>query len=204
MAFLLRGMERFLVEMITEAGTARLLIEKILESQMDIYSNILDYVGDYVQIVETSDDLGTQKGLLFSAKTYRDVVKPYRKQLNDLIRKKAPKAKIFFHCCGAIYDLIPDIIDTGVDILNPLQPNAAGMDPERIKSSYGNQLSFHGCIDTQIALRGSTQDTRDEVLKKINLLYRDGGYIVAPANHIMSDVPMENIITMYETAKNFT
>ncbi len=203
LAFQLRGMERFMMEMLTEPDTARLIIEKILESQMDFYSLLLDSVGEYVQVVETCDDLGSQKGLLFSIKTFQDIIKPSRKKLNQLIKEKSPNTKIFMHCCGAIFNLIPEIIETGVDILNPLQPNAAGMDPELIKRTYGGKISFHGCIDTQIALRGSVEDTVSEVQRKISILYKDGGYIVAPANHIMSDVPMENIIALYETVKNF-
>lgn len=203
LACLMRGMEQFMVEMLSEPKTARLIIEKILESQLDFYSLLLDCFGEYVQVVETCDDLGSQNGLLFSVKTFRDIVKPGRVRLNQLIRQKAPNAKIFMHCCGAIFKLIPDIIETGVDILNPLQPNAVGMDPQLIKNTYGESLSFHGCIDTQVALRGTTQDTSTEVQRKINILYRDGGYIVAPANHIMSDVPVENIISLYTTVKNF-
>ena len=203
LAFQMRGMERFMMEMLTEPNTARLIIEKILESQLDFYSLLLDSVGEYVQMVETCDDLGSQNGLLFSIKTFQNIVKPARTQLNQLIRAKAPNAKIFMHCCGAIFNLIPEIIDTGVDILNPLQPNAKGMDPELIKRTYGSTLSFHGCIDTQVALRGTVEDTVNEVQKKIGILYNDGGYIVAPANHIMSDVPVENIIALYKTVKNF-
>jgi len=196
LAFQMRGMERFMMEMLTEPDTAHLIVEKILESEMDFYTMLLDSVGEYVQMVETCDDLGSQKGLLFSIKTFRNIIKPSRTKLNRLI-------KIFMHSCGAIFNLIPDIIETGVDVLNPLQPNAAGMDPEAIKQTYGKSLSFHGCIDTQIALRGSVEDTQNEVRKKVGVLYKDGGYIVAPANHIMSDVPMENIVALYATAKNF-
>lgn len=203
MAFQIRGMERFMMDMVLDPSLARLVIEKILESQIDFYSAILDCIGPYVQVVETCDDLGSQKSLLFSADSFRQIVKPYRSELNKVIKQKAPSAKIFFHCCGAIFKLIPDLIDCGIDILNPLQPNAAGMDPQSIKDTYGRQLSFHGCIDTQIALRGSLEDTRQEVLKKLAILYKDGGYIVAPANHIMSDVPLENIMVLYQTARDF-
>jgi uroporphyrinogen decarboxylase len=202
-AFLMRGMERFMIEMLTEPNTARLIIDKILESQMDLYSLLLDSVGEYVHVVETCDDLGSQNSLLFSNKLFINIVKPGRTMLNQLIKQKAPNAKIFMHCCGAIFPLIPEIIETGVDILNPLQPNAKGMEPERIKRMYGDRLSFHGCIDTQVALRGTQEDTRNEVQNKISILYQDGGYIVAPANHIMSDVPVENIITLYDTVKNY-
>ncbi len=201
LAFLLRGMERFMIEMLTEPDTARLIIEKVLESQIDFYSFLLDAIGDYVQVVETCDDLGSQNNLLFSVKTFQRIVKPYRTELNRLIKEKAPNAKIFLHSCGAIFNLIPEIIETGVDILNPIQPNASGMDPERLKQTFGKELCFHGCIDTQIALRGSVEDTMKEVKKKIGILYQDGGYIVAPANHIMSDVPMENIVALFKAVK---
>ena len=203
LAFQIRGMEQFMMDMVLEPALARLVIEKILESQIDFYSTMLDEIGDYVQVVETCDDLGSQSGLLFSTKLFRDIVKPYRKELNSVILQKARDAKIFFHCCGAIFKLIPDLIDSGIHILNPLQPNALGMDPQLIKDTYGDQLCFHGCIDTQIALRETVADTQAEVKKKINILYQDGGYIVAPANHIMSDVPLENILALYSAVKEF-
>lgn len=199
----LRGMEQFMVDMMTEPAIAHLLIEKILESQMDFYSMLLDRSGKFVEMVETCDDYGSQNGLLFSPALFKQIIKPYRLQLNNLIRKKAPDAKIFLHCCGGIFDLIPDIIDTGVDVINPIQPNAAGMDAGRLKEIYGNDICFHGGIDTQKALLGSKSELIPEVKKKIDLLSEKGGYIVAPANHIMSDVPPENIIALYETAKTY-
>ena len=203
MAFQLRGMERFMLDMITNPSLARCLIEKILEVEIDIYSLILEQIGEFVHIVETCDDLGSQKNLLFSERCFREIVKPGRTALNTEIKKKASQAKIFMHSCGAITRIIPDLIETGIDILNPIQPNAAGMDPEVLKKNFGDQLCFHGCIDTQIAFRGSVTDTEDEVKKKINILYKEGGYIVAPANHIMSDVPVENIVALYQTVENY-
>ena len=203
LAFQIRGMEQFMMDMVLEPELARLVIEKILESQIDFYSTMLNEIGDFVQVVETCDDLGSQNGMLFSTKLFREIVKPFRKELNNVILQKTRDAKIFFHCCGAIYKLIPDLIDTGIHILNPLQPNALGMDPQLIKDTYGDQLCFHGCIDTQIALRGSVADTQEEVNKKINILSKNGGYIVAPANHIMSDVPLENIIALFDSVKKF-
>jgi uroporphyrinogen decarboxylase len=199
----LRGTEQFLIDMITDSKTACLLVENILSCQMEFYDMLLDQVGDYVQMVETCDDYGSQNALLFSPKLYRKIIKPYRIQLNNLIRKKAPGAKIFFHCCGAIFDLIPDLIESGVEVLNPIQPNAAGMDAGRLKKTYGSELCFHGGIDTQKALRGTGKDIAREVQEKIDILFQDGGYILAPANHIMSDVPPQNVITMYEMAKHY-
>lgn len=203
LAFQLRGMENFMLDMVTRPAIARYLIEKILEVQIDIYSLILEHIGEFVQIVETCDDLGSQNNLLFSERCFREIVKPSRTALNIEIKKKAPQAKIFMHSCGAIARLIPDLIETGVDILNPIQPNASGMDPEVLKKNFGDQLCFHGCIDTQIAFRGSVADTEKEVKKKIAILYKEGGYIVAPANHIMSDVPVENIVALYRTVENY-
>ncbi len=204
MAFQLRGMEKFLMDMLIEPDSAIFLIKKILEFEIDIYELILDQIGEFVQIVETCDDLGTQKNLLFSERSFRDIVKPSRTELNNLIKEKAPNAKIFLHSCGAISKIIPDLIDTGIDILNPVQPNAVGMDPSYLKETYGEQLCFHGCIDTQIAFRGSNLDTETEVKNKINILHKNGGYIVAPANHVMSDVPSENIVTLYKTVENYS
>ncbi len=196
----LRGMESFFIDMLEEPEFAHRLVDKILQCELDIYGAFLDRVGPYVQIVETCDDYGSQTGPMFSRELFQEFFKPARTRLNQFIHEKAPDAKIFLHCCGGIASFLPDIIDTGVEILNPIQPGAAGMDPKILKETYGDSLVFHGCIDTQRALRGSVEDTRKEVKEKVATLYHKGGYIVAPANHIMRDVPPENIIAMYQAA----
>ena len=121
-----------------------------------------------------------------------------------MIKKKAPQAKVFLHSCGAIRKAIPAIIDCGVDILNPIQTVAADMDPYELKQEFGSRICFHGGVDTQKAMRGSVKDVKDEVKKMLDAMYHDGGYILSSCNHIQNDIPVENIIAMFEAAKEFS
>jgi uroporphyrinogen decarboxylase len=119
------------------------------------------------------------------------------------VKRVAPKARIFFHSCGSVREFIPDFIEMGVDILNSLQPRAAGMDSAGLKRDFGKELVFHSGIDIQGALIGSVQETVDEVKRRIDAFAPGGGYICAPSNHFIGDVPIANIVAMYETAYEY-
>lgn len=199
----LRGMENFMMDTILDPEFAHTLIDKILSVQMEMYSYILDEVGEYVDIVESGDDYGSQNGLLMSPEAYREYIFPARKKLNQMIKAKAPQAKIYLHSCGAIFDIIEDIIDCGVDILNPIQTTAKGMDPAELKKQYGDRICFHGAVDTQKAMIGSLEDVDIEVKQKIDILGKGGGYILSSCNHIQADIPAENVIRMFETAAQY-
>ncbi len=201
LAWELRGMEQFMVDMLQNEPFARKLIRKILDVQLGLYRAFLDAVGPYVQIVQTADDYGSQNGPLFSPLLFRKYIQPYRQELNRLIHAKAPHARIQHHTCGSVYRLLPDLIATGVEVLNPVQPLAAQMDPARLKEEYGTQLTFHGAIDEQHALNGSLEDVRAEVTARIRALAPGGGYILAPCSNVQADTPPENVLTMIETAR---
>lgn len=119
-----------------------------------------------------------------------------------MIREMAPHAKIYLHSCGAVSDIIEDIIDCGVDILNPIQTTAQGMNPAELKKKYGDRICFHGAVDTQKALIGTLDDVEHEVKEKIKILGAGGGYILSSCNHIQADIPAENVIAMFECARN--
>jgi len=165
-----------------------------------LYRILLDAVGPYVHLVQWASDYGTQDALFISPETYREMLKPYDKEIIDFIREHAPRAKKFFHSCGSIYPIIPDLIDIGVEVLNPLQPLAAGMDSARIKKEFGDRLCFHGAIDIQQALPGSLDDVERELRTRLAALAPGGGYILAPANHIQPDVPGANVVHLYRLA----
>ena len=165
-AWELRGMERFMVDMLQNPDFAHKLIRKILNVQLGLHTALLDVVGPYVQIVVTCDDYGSQIGPLFSPRVYREFFQPYRLELNRLIRSKASRARIQHHTCGSVYKLLPDLIATNIDVLNPVQPLAAGMDSVRLKKEFGNSLAFHGAIDEQQALGGTVDDVRSEVIRR--------------------------------------
>ena len=200
----LRGMENYMCDMLADEEFADALAEKVLEVQLDWYGYLLDAVGPYVDMVETGDDYGTQNSLLMSPDCLKHFILPRRKRLNDLIHEKAPQAKVFFHCCGSIKSIINDLKDTGVDILNPIQTTAADMEPADLKAEFGDGLVFHGGIDTTKALPGSIEDVEKEVRKMVDGMKGNGGYIFASCNNIQKDVPPENIIRMFEYAKEYS
>lgn len=194
----LRGMEQFMMDMVLNPEFAHHIIDNILNVHLRVYEMFLNAVGPYVHIVETGDDLGAQNNLLISPKTYREFIKPAEIKLNRVIKDLAPQARIFRHTDGAVLDIIPDMIETGVQILNPVQPSAAGMDSALLKAKFGEELTFHGGVD-QKPQEGTEMDIREEVRKRINAFAPGGGYILSTCNHIMA-APAENIVAMFDEA----
>ncbi len=154
-----------------------------------------------MDIVVTSDDLGTQKSMLMSPGMYRELIKPMQARLMALIRRKT-QAKIFYHSCGSIAPVIPDLIEIGVQILNPVQPLAEGMDSASLKAAFGDRLTFHGGIDQQQCMTaGTPDDVTREVALRARLLGRGGGYIMAVVHNVMPDVPVENVLALFDSAR---
>jgi uroporphyrinogen decarboxylase len=203
LAWELRGMEAFLMDMLADKMFANKLLDKTLEIQMGLYEALLSQTGEYVQIVETADDYGTQNGPLLSPALFREMIKPRRKQLNELIRRLAPRAKIFHHTCGSVYKIVDDLIETGVDILNPVQPLAKDMDSFRLKKEFGDRLVFHGGVDEQVALPGSKAVLEKEIKTRIDAFAPGGGYIIAPTSNFQTDTSIENIVFYLEIVKTY-
>jgi uroporphyrinogen decarboxylase len=201
---MLRGMMNFFYDLAEDVEIAETLLDKVLEIQKAYYGVVLDEVGDLVDFVETEDDLGMQDRPLISPKVYRDIIKPRHKELIQFIKSHGqPDIKVFMHSDGAIYDLIPDFIDIGVDILNPLQLGAKGIDLKAIKKNYGEKLAFLGGVDVQQPFKGGPDDVRRVVREAIDCLASGGGYILGPTHNYPPDVPVENIVTMFEYAKEY-
>lgn len=195
----LRGMEEFLMDMVLNRDFADVLLDKVTAIHIGMWNNFLDVVGDYVDIVETADDLASQTNLLISKKMYQKMIKPRHAALNQAIREKT-KAKILYHSCGAVMPLIDDLIEIGVQILNPIQPLPGLMDPEELKTRFGTKLIFHGGLDVQTLLPfGSPQQIREH-LKHYYDVFGTDGYIMAPANSVQPGTPPENLVAAYETA----
>lgn len=201
LAWELRGMENFLADLIADKKFANRLLDKLLDLQIGFYDALLTQCGRYVQVVETADDYGTQNGPIMSPSLFREMILPRRRKLNDFIKSKAPQAKIFHHTCGSVYLLLDDLIECGIDILNPVQPRAKDMDTDRLQREYGDRLIFHGAIDEQVALVGPGEGLRAEMRERIRTLGRDGGYILAPTSNFQNDMPLENIVRFSEFAK---
>lgn len=199
-AWYMCGFERMLEGLIAERPFVHALLRRITDICKVALAHFLDGIGPYVEIVKMGDDLGTQYGPQMSPAMYREMIKPYHSELFDLI-KAHTDAKVFLHTCGSVYKLLPDLIDAGVEILNPVQVSAQDMDTHRLKREFGDQLSFMGAIDTQHVLpTGSTDDVKREVERRIADLAPGGGYILAPVHNVQADVPAENLVTMYRHA----
>lgn len=166
------------------------------------YERFLEEVGEFLDIVFVGDDLATADNTIMSPAVYREMVKPYQKEYLAGI-KKMTSAKLMYHSCGNIFNFIDDLVEMGVDILNPVQVNAQGMDTERLKQSYGDKLCFWGGIDTSYVLpRGTEEEVESEVRKRIDELGPEG-YVLNAVHDIQPDVPGENVITMFKAARRY-
>lgn len=199
----LRGMDRFFMDMVSNKDFAEALLDRVLEVLMGLFDVYLNAVGEYIQIILYPDDYGMQTGLLISPQLFREMIKPRLKKLIDFIKGKT-KAKIMLHSDGSIYKIINDLIEIGIDILNPCQPYAKDMEPEKLKEEFGDKVVFHGAIDQhKILQEGTVEEVKKEVHRKIKGLASGGGYILAPAHNIEEDTPVENLIAMYDSAKGY-
>jgi len=196
----LRGTEQFLMDLLIDKNFAEALLDKILELQIQFYDAFLSAVGSYVDIVETSEDYGTQSGLLISPALFREMIKPRRKAINNFIRGKCPKAKILHHSCGAIEPIIEDLIETGVDILNPIQP-LPNMQPEDIKLKYGSRICLCGGVDMQNTALVDLKAVDKEVILRMEQMASGGGYLFSTSNHVQSDLPPESVVALFKLAK---
>ena len=203
-AFAMQGMDKFLLNMAMSPDFAEALLRKNLSLCKQLMGNFLTEIGENIDIIKIGDDLGTQDRLMISPKMYRKMLKPIHMELIQHI-KKYTKAKIFFHTDGDVFDLIDDFIEIGVDILNPIQTSAGKMaDLEGLKARYGKNLIFCGAVDTQHILpHGTPEEVRQEMKRVINILGRDGGYMVASVHTIMHEVPPENILAMVDAVEEF-
>jgi uroporphyrinogen decarboxylase len=199
----IRGMEDFLMDSVANVKFADAIIEKITELYLKATENFLDEVGEYIQVFAYWDDISSQNGPMISPEFYRQHIKPRQKKIFDLVHKKST-AKVFYHCCGSAYNFIPDFIEIGADILNPVQVSAANMDnTAQLKREFGKDIVFWGGgIDTQSTLPfGSTDKIRDEVKRRLDDLAPGGGFVFNPVHNIQNLVPPENIVEMFNTLK---
>jgi uroporphyrinogen decarboxylase len=200
----LRGWEDFMVDLLANPSLAEGLMDRLTEGHIRAFERYADTVGKYVDIIQVNDDLGMQTGLWLSPELYRKRVKPYHARLYSFIKSKC-KAYLWLHSDGAIAPIIPDLIEIGVDILNPIQYTAAGMDSRRLKRDFGVELSFWGGgVDTQRVLPfGKPDEVADEVKRQIDTLAPGGGYVFATVHNIQDGVPVENILAAFQTAADY-
>lgn len=197
------SMDRFLRDMIVDKEFANAVLDRVLEIQIGMYDLLLSEVGEYLQVVQTADDYGTQRGPMMSPKLLREMILPRRKKLNAFIKKKAPHVKISHHTCGSVYAFVEDLIDCGIDILNPAQPLAKDMDSFRLKREFGDRLCFHGSVDEQQALVGPLEVLEEEIKTRIRAFAPGGGFIIAPTSNFQDDMPLENILNFVPFARKY-
>lgn len=199
--FWLRGFENFYVDMGSDPGLACYLLDKILDFKIAVWETALSQVGSSIDVAWEVDDLGLQNGPMLSPAFYKEYIKPRHKKLFSFIKSRTPQ-RVFvgLHSCGSIRAFIPDLIDAGVDALNPIQVSAAHMDTRELKREFGRDITFWGGgVNTQSILpRGTPQDVRDEVRRRIGDLAPGGGFVFAAVHNIQADVPPQNIIAMVD------
>jgi len=195
----LRGFDVFLEDLAARPTIAEALMDKLTQNYLDAIPRFFAAVGDFVQIVQLGDDLGTQLAAQISPRMYRQFIKPRHKIIYDAVREHFG-GFLFLHSCGAIGELIPDLLDEGVQIINPVQTSCPGMEPERLKREFGRDLAFWGGgCETQGVLRyGTPQQVREQVRERLRIFGDGGGYVFCQVHNIMADVPPENVVAMYE------
>ena len=199
---MMRGYDRWLLELVADREFAEALLTRVSAAMLAGALALVDAAGDYIDILAMADDLGDETAPLVSPATYRALIQPHHARLIGALKARC-RAPIFLHSCGDVFALIPDLIDAGVDVLNPVQVSARAMaDTARLKRLYGDRLTFCGGIDTQWVLpAGSPDDVRAEVRRRIGDLAPGGGYILAAVHCIQPDVPPENIVAMLDEAR---
>jgi len=200
----LRGLERWFIDMIEQPEFCIALLDRTLRFWMDWFRIFLTEVGDLVDVIMVGDDLAGQSGPLFRPSFYRSIVKPRHKALLQYIRSRT-RAKIWYHTCGACRGFIPDLIENGIDILNPVQISARDMSPASLKAEYGERLAFWGgAIDAQHVLPvASPTEIREHVRHNLEIWKPGGGYVFNNVHNIQAGVPPENIVALYDAAYEF-
>ncbi len=199
------GMQELLILMATDEALAGVLFDKLLDLKLAFWDMALPRLGDVVDVVTYADDYGTQQSQLISPAMFRQQLKPRVRTLFARIKQLAPHTKQFFHSCGSVRPLIPDYIEIGTDILNPVHIRAKGMDPFALKRDFGKDMVFWGGgIDTQDVLpHGTPQDVKGDVRRNIEALAPGGGYVFNTVHNIQADVPPENMVAMWDALQEY-
>ena len=200
----IRGYDKLFLDFAINPDIAHVVLDKVSAITNEMYRKYMQAVGDYVQVVVITDDQGTQNSLMISPAMFREFIKPRLKTQIETIKASAD-VKVLMHCDGAILPIVEDLIEIGVDILNPIQTVVKGFeDTLALKEQFGQRICFHGGIDVQQVLPNATvEQVKAEVALRIRDLGRDGGYILAPCHNINIDIPVENVLTTFDAAREY-
>lgn len=201
-AWWMRGFERFLLDLIEYPEIAQLILMKITNFCQERTMRAIESTDGQLDIIWSLSDIGGQEGMLFSPELWRKHIKPWQRELITPFKKMGFKTR--YHSDGSLIPVIEDLIEMGLDILDPIQPKAKDMDAENLNKLFGGKLSFYGGMDAQeLFPRGTAKEIEKEVTRLINVLGKNGGYIVGNSNSTQPDVPVENILTMFKTARQY-
>lgn len=194
------GMQELLVMMALNPSLAAALFDKLVELKLSFWEMALPQLADVIDVISHADDYGTQASQIISPRMFRQQLKPRWAQVFERVKVLAPNARRFFHSCGNVRPLLPDFIEIGVEIINPVHIRANGMDPAALKRDFGDALVFWGGgVDTQGVLpNGTPQQVKDDVRRNIDALAPGGGYVFTTVHNIQADVPVENLAAMYD------
>ncbi len=199
----LRGLDQLLMDLLDDTEMAEFLLDQFTDYYVAFFDRMFTAVPGRIDMLRIADDLGMQDRLLIGPEIFDRFFAPRLTKIIDMAHSH--DVKVMFHSCGAILPLIDRIINLGVDILDPIQVAAKGMDPAILKNRFGSRICLHGAIDTQYVLtQGSAADVTHTVREMIDILGADGGFILAPSHVLQTDVPTENIIALYDTAYNYS
>ena len=196
----LMGMDAALMNLLLAPAAVEAALSHIADISLEVQRRALEAYGDVLHQVRLWDDIADKRGLLFQPDLWRRLFLPHLARASELA--KSHGLPVHYHCCGAMSDIIPDLIDIGVDVLEPCQLHLPGMDPERLKQDYGQHITFWGGVNTQQTLPfGAPDDVRREVRERVRVLGRAGGYVLSPDHSLMPDVPPENIEALYDEGR---
>ena len=200
----LRRMDNFLMDLLCEPDQVARMLDQLLERHLATLAKVCDSVGDIVDIIRFGDDLGMTSGPFMDVDTYRSLFKPRHKQLCDYVKTHS-QMHTFIHSCGSISSLMPDLIETGIEIFNPVQTNARQMEPEFLKKEFGQDCTFWGGgVETVGTLNnGTPEQVREQVLERLEIMSAGGGFVFNTVHNILPDVPPQNILAMFDAVKEF-
>jgi uroporphyrinogen decarboxylase len=198
----MRGLEAFFVDLYERPEIAAAICEHVEEYYRQRALRVIEAAGGCVDVIGSGGDIGGERGMLLSPRIWRERIKPYSGRLITTFKQLG--LKTFYHSCGSIVPVINDFIELGLDILEPIQVSAAGMSPEEVSAGFADRLSFNGAIDVVRLLPHATaEEVYRETTRTIDILGRNGGYIVSPSHQVQGDTPAENIVAVFDAARNY-
>lgn len=200
----LRRMDNFLMDLMTETARVEALLDALMELHLATLEKVCKAVGDVADILRFGDDLGMDSGPFMPPQIYRDLFKPRHAALCDYVKKHSAM-KTYLHSCGSLYALMPDLIEAGYDIINPVQTSSVDMEPVRLKKEFGKEITFWGggCDTRAVLNRATPEEVKVHVQERLEIFAPGGGFVFNTVHNILPEVPPENIVAMYEAVGEF-